>query len=222
MTAARPFVVGLIGGIGSGKSAVAAAFARRGARIVNADQLGHEALRQPAIRDQLIDLWGDVILDAGGAIDRPKVAAIVFADAAELRRLERIVHPWIGRRIEDEVARAAGDGVRLVVVDAAVLVEASWDRVCDRVVFVDAPAELRRRRVTEARGWAARSWEEREAAQMPLTAKVARADHVVENSSTLEHLNRQVDDLLARWGLSSAATPVKDLLPSGLPDQKMN
>lgn len=222
MTAPRPFVVGLIGGIGSGKSAAATAFTRRGARVVNADALGHEALKQPAIRDRLVALWGKGVLDAAGQVDRPKVAAIVFRDPAELRRLEQVVHPYIASRIDQEVGRAATEGISLVVVDAAVLLEAGWDRFCDRVVFVDAPAELRRRRVTEARGWAAQGWEDREAAQLPLTVKYARADHVVDNASTFEHLTRQIDDLVARWGLSAAATPANPVLPSGLPDQKMN
>src|SRR2546423_6582366 len=87
----RPWVVGLIGGIGSGKSRVAAEFARRGARVIAGDQLGHEALRQPDVKARVVERWGRDILDADGEVDRRKVARIVFANATELRALEAIV-----------------------------------------------------------------------------------------------------------------------------------
>lgn len=216
-----PLVVGLIGGIGSGKSAAAAAFAHRGARVIVADELGHEALRQPAIRAAVVQVWGDGLLGSDGEIVRRRLGEIVFADPARLRRLEQIVHPWIGERIREEIARAGRQGVALLVLDAAVLLEAGWDAVCDRVVFVDAPAEVRRQRVTRDRGWTAPHWEEREAAQLPLTDKRARADHVLDNASTPDHLHRQVDALLHQWQLAPAASSGARPLPSGPPDQKM-
>jgi len=197
----RPLVVGLVGGVGSGKSSAAAAFARHGASVINADALGHEALRQPAIRDEVVRLWGAGLLDASGQIDRRRLAAVVFADESARRQLEALTHPWIRRRTEDLIARAHHDGTRLVVVDAALLLEAGWNGVCDRLVYVDAPSEARRQRVVEARGWRAEDWQDRESAQLPLTRKHAHADHVLDNSSTLEQLALQVDDLIRQWGL---------------------
>jgi len=198
----RPLVIGLIGGIGSGKSAVAAAFAERGGRVITADTLGHEALRQPTILQEVVRHWGDGVLDASGQVDRKALARIVFADPAALTQLESLSHPWIRRRIEEEIQRAQREDVPLVVLDAALLLEAGWHAVCDRLVFVDASDEVRRERVTRGRGWASQQWQARESAQLPLTEKRGRADHVVDNSSTLEHLGRQIDDLLCRWGIT--------------------
>src|SRR5207253_9155202 len=103
---ARKPVLGLIGGIGSGKSRVADALARRGGRVIAGDLLGHEALRQPQVRDQVVGRWGRGVLNDQGEIDRRKVGAIVFADNAELRALEALTFPYIERRIAEEIARA--------------------------------------------------------------------------------------------------------------------
>src|SRR3954467_131397 len=95
---AKP-VIGLVGGIGSGKSRVSAALARRGGRVVAGDPLGHDALRQPAIRDRGVERWGRGVLGPDGEIDRRKLGTVVFADAAERRALEAIVQPWIGQQL---------------------------------------------------------------------------------------------------------------------------
>jgi dephospho-CoA kinase len=97
--------------------------------------------------------------------------------------------------------------VWLVVLDAAIMMEAGWDRLCDRLVFVEAPREERLRRVAPQRGWSAEELALREAAQLPLTEKRCRADHVLDNSASLDDLERQVDDLLARWGLATPGLP---------------
>jgi dephospho-CoA kinase len=199
-------VVGLIGGIGSGKSAVAAALARRGARVIDGDRLGHEALRQPEIRAELVRRWGEDVLDGGKEISRRKVAGIVFAATpearAELKALEALVLPYIGRRIREEIEAAKADpSARLVVLDAAVLLEAGWNNACDRIVYVHAPREVRLRRVAEGRGWSAKEVAARERLQLSLTEKATRADDVVDNSGSPEQTEAQVDALLRRWGL---------------------
>jgi dephospho-CoA kinase len=197
-------VIGLIGGIGSGKSRVAALLRDKGGRVIAGDDLGHEALRQPAIRDRVIDRWGKGLLQDNGEINRRRLGAIVFADPAARHALERIVHPWITQRMRDEVAQAQADpAARFVVVDAAILLEAGWNDLCDRLVFVDAPTEVRRRRIAAQRGWTSAEAEAREQAQLPLTAKAVRADYTLHNAGSLESLDRQVDDLLRVWGLSS-------------------
>jgi len=189
----RKIVFGLIGGMASGKSTVAAQFQERGAKVISGDQLGHEALRQPDIRDRVVGRWGTEVLDASGAIDRQKLGKIVFADEAELRALEALLFPWIERRSREEIA-AADAGV--VVLDAAVLLEAGWNRLCDTVVYVHAPRWLRLQRLAGQRGWKAEEVEARERLQMSLTEKVSRADAVIDNSGSPEDVARQVDDLL--------------------------
>lgn len=197
------FVAGLIGGIGSGKSAVAAEFARRGARVITADTLGHEALRQPDIKARLISRWGPAILDERSEVSRRKVAAIVFARTPrgqeERKALEDLVFPYIRRRAAEEIA-AAGNANALIVLDAAVLLEAGWDSLCNRVVYVHTPREARLRRLAEGRGWTTKEIEEREMAQLSLTDKASRAEDAVDNSGPPEALGPQVKRLLRLWG----------------------
>jgi dephospho-CoA kinase len=201
-------VIGLVGGIGSGKSLAAACFGRRGGRVIVADELGHEALRQPDVKERIVRRWGPEVLGPDGEVVRRKLGAIVFADPAQREELEALVYPWIECRIAEEIARAQADpGVRFLILDAAVMLEKGWNRVCDRVVFLDAPRELRLERLARQRGWTAAEVEARERAQLPLTEKARRADHVLVNSTTPDALQRQVDDLLHAWGLVPASPP---------------
>jgi dephospho-CoA kinase len=201
-------VIGLIGGIGSGKSQVAAAFARHGARIIAGDQLGQAALRDSDLRARVASRWGEDILDEDGEIDRRRLAAIVFADPTQRKALEAITHPWIRQQIRSEIEEARGDPrVPFLVLDAAVMLEAGWNEVCDRLVYIEAPRALRLERVARQRGWNEKEVDVRERAQLPLTEKAIRADHVIDNSASLEHLNRQVNDLLHLWGLAHACSP---------------
>lgn len=152
-------VVGLIGGIGSGKSQVAAAFARHGARIIAGDQLGQAALRDPDIRARVASRWGKGIMDESGEIDRRRLAAIVFADPAQRKALEAITHPWIRQRIRSEIEEIHSDPrVPFIVLDAAVMLEAGWNEVCDRLIYIEAPRAMRLERVARQRGWSERRW----------------------------------------------------------------
>lgn len=194
---ARPLVVGLIGGIGSGKSRVAGLFAQRGARVVSGDEAGHEALCQPDIREQVVKRWGTKVLDEHGRINRRQLGAIVFGDPVERRALETLVFPWIKERLRQQIATASADPhVTLIVLDAAVLLEAGWDDVCDRILFVEAPREQRLARLAEQRGWSPEEVAARERAQWPLTAKAGRADSIIDNSGSLTEVSRQVEQWL--------------------------
>jgi dephospho-CoA kinase len=195
-------VIGLIGGIGSGKSRASALFATRGARVLSGDEAGHQALRQPEVRARIVERLGPGVLDAQDEVDRRRLAGRVFADPAELRALEGIVWPWIGRRLREQVEAARADpGVKFVLLDAAVLLEAGWNGVCDWIVYIHAPRAVRLRRLAEQRGWTAKEVEAREQAQFSLTDKARRADHALDNSGPPEALARQVDALVRTWGL---------------------
>lgn len=197
-------VIGLVGGIGAGKSTAAAAFAARGGVVVNADALGHEALEQPEIRRAVLDRWGHrgTLLKPDGRLDRRAIAGIVFADDTERVALEGMVFPYIGERALEEIAKAQADpAVKFVVVDAAVMLEAGWDNACDRVVYVDAPSGVRLARVAARSGWSASDLAAREAAQWPAAEKLKRAAAVIVNDGGLDKLQDQVDRLLREWGI---------------------
>ena len=199
-------VIGVIGGIGSGKSLVAELLAQRGGHAVNADRLGHEAYEQPAIRAAVMARWGNEVLKPDGSVDRKQLAAIVFADPRERQALEEMVFPWIEKRLHEEIARGqANPAVGMIVLDAAILLEAGWSKECDKLVYVEAPRPLRLQRLAEARGWTEKEVHDREQAQLPLSEKRNRADAVLENCGSLEELNRQVEELLRRWGIDEEA-----------------
>ncbi|MCH8921906.1 MAG: dephospho-CoA kinase [Planctomycetes bacterium] len=192
-------VIGILGGVASGKSLVARQLEKLGAVVLDADALGHEVLRRPEVTVAIRDRWGERVIAEGGQIDRSAVARIVFADSAEGRRelefLEELTHPKIGellcRRL-DELA-AAGQAPAAVL-DAPVMLKAGWDGRCDRIVFVDAPREVRLVRARE-RGWNEEVFSAREAAQESLDAKRERADVVIDNSASTELTQAQIEHL---------------------------
>jgi dephospho-CoA kinase len=198
-------VIGLVGGIGSGKSAVAAEFVRHGAKVISGDQLGHEALRQPAIRAQVLERFGAEIATPNGEIDRRKLGAVAFADVRQLRALEALVFPWIKQGLQGQVAAAQRDpAVSLIVVDAAVMLEAGWEMFCDKIVYVDAPLEQRLARLAQQRGWTEQEVQARAQVQMALEDKAARADAAIDNSGPLPALGPQIAQLLKHWGFPIA------------------
>jgi dephospho-CoA kinase len=201
--ASKP-VIGLIGGIGSGKSSVALELRKHGGYLIAGDRLGHEGLRQADIREQVIQRWGREVVSESGEIDRKKLGRIVFHDAAERRKLEGLLFPWLRQRMEEEIGKAAADPqVGFVILDAAVLLEAGWDELCDAIVFVQAPRGERLSRLARQRGWDEKDVDARERAQLPLAEKESRADMVVDNSGSAEELAKQVKTLLGRWKLRS-------------------
>jgi len=223
-SAARPWkhggipVIGLIGGIGSGKSAVAAILAARGGVVIDADGVGHELLEDPEVRDQIVARFGNSILDREGPglapgprIDRSSLGAIVFADPARRRELESIVHPRMRDRFHHEIERLTSLGdARVIVLDAAILLEAGWDELCDCVVLVDAPRNVRWQRVAKQRGWSAPALESREAAQWPCEIKRSRADLVLANELGMDDLIREVGRLDAVLAARSSRTGDRD------------
>jgi len=193
-------VIGLIGAIGGGKSTVAKCFAACRGEVIDADTLGHEALRQPEIIATLVKLWGERILKPDGTLDRREIARIVFADSRQRNALETTVFPYIGERTRQKIEAAqANPEVAFVVLDAAVLLEAGWGEVVDKILYVDAPRELRVARLAIRSGWSEADLAAREAAQWPAEAKKARADAIIVNDGDTLRLQEQVNQLLAEW-----------------------
>ena len=179
----KPLVVGLAGGVASGKSTVAALFRKWGARVVDADALGHRLLDAPSVRARLVRLFGPGLL-RGRRIDRRALAAEAFRSRRSVERLNRTVHPAILRAIRAEVRRTRGRRtLKMLVLDAALLYETGADALCDRVVYVDLPRAERARRV-RSRGWAPEELARRERFQLPPAYKRKRADYVIDNAGT--------------------------------------
>lgn len=197
-------MVGITGEIGAGKSTVAAMLAETGAAVIDADRVGHEVLDRLLVRDQLRQAFGERICDAAGQIDRKALASIVFADEAQRRRLEALVHPLMRQVFAQRLEKLRREGVALVVLDAAVLFEAGWDALCDATVFVTAPRAQRQSRAGAARGWSGAELKRRESAQLPPRAKRALADVVIVNDGTLEECRRQIESWRRRWLLAAA------------------
>lgn len=195
---AKP-VIGILGGVGAGKSTVAAELAALGCTLVDGDAIGHDLLAEADIRRQLRQRWGEGIFTAAGEVDREAVGKIVFDDAAELTALNAITHPLIGRRIERQIARAKADeSVAAVVMDAAVMLEAGWDELCTHLVFVDAPQGERLSRKQGAKGLEKSSWKKREDFQIPLDKKAGICDYIIDNSSSVSCLRDQVRELFRK------------------------
>jgi len=188
--------IGLVGGVASGKSAVAAALGRRGAVVFDADKLGHLLLDEPAVRDALVARWGEAVLGPDGRIDRREVAGRVFGDAPELTAerqfLEETLHPRIRQRIEAEIRQLPHASIPAVVVDAPLLIEAGWNHVCQAILLVDAPRPQRLARAM-SRGWSPEDFARREASQLPIEEKRRWATHVLDNSGSLDDLEAQVE-----------------------------
>lgn len=192
-------IIGLAGGVGSGKSEAAAAMARRGALVIESDRLNREVLAQPEVCEQLRRWWGPEVIGPDGRPDRRRIAEIVFRDAGERRRLESLVHPLIAARREDMISRGlADDAVRAIILDSPLLFESRLDRICDFIVFVESGESQRLERVRRTRGWDAEEWARRERPQWPLERKRRLASHVLSNDTTLEEFREAAGRLLER------------------------
>ncbi len=187
-------IIGLVGGIGAGKSSVARILESLGAAVVDSDRLSHEQFRDPEVVAQLRRGWGDGVCTARNEVDRRAVAAIVFADRDELDRLERLLYPRLARRREQLVTAYDRDpGIRAVVFDSPKLFEVGLNEQCDAVIFVEADRSVRLRRLAALRGWTDAELAKREKLLKPLDKKKAIADHVVVNHAAITELRSQVE-----------------------------
>lgn len=203
-------IIGLLGGIASGKSLVAEQLGRLGAGLLDGDRAGHEVLRMPEIERLVRDRWGTQVFDADGHVNRKALGRIVFAPSSDGRReleyLERITHPHIGERLRRQAGELAAQGRAVTVLDAPVMLRAGWDKFCHHIVFVEAPWEIRQCRAI-ARGWREEEIAARESAQEPVSTKRERADSVIDNSGSRQETQAQVERLWRRLTVPAAHQP---------------
>jgi len=198
MFAGKP-IIGIAGGIGSGKSRVAQFFGELGCIVLNADAQVRELYRDPVVKQTLRSWWGDAVFTPAGEVDRSAVAGKIFADPDERRRLEQLLHPLVTRDRDAAMRASANDSsVAGYVWDIPLLFENDLHRQCDAVVFVEAPLELRLERVRADRGWSRAQLLERENLQMPLDKKREMSDYILRNSADASYARSQVRELLTR------------------------
>jgi dephospho-CoA kinase len=197
VNAGKP-IIGLTGGIGSGKSTVAAMLHELGAAVVDSDQLNHDELNSPEVLKVLKEWWGNQVVGPDGRADRAAIRKVVAGDPAARERLERLVHPRIDRRRQELTARYLADpGVRAVVWDTPLLHEVGLAKYCNCLVFVDADRVVRTERVRR-RGWTPEDLDRFEKSQMTLDMKRDRADYRIANNSDIADLRTQVDIVFSR------------------------
>lgn len=215
-------VIGLVGGVGSGKSSLARAAASElpdaskvsplRIAIVRGDETGHAALAIPHVRERIRQRFGDSVLNSQNEIDRPSVARLVFGSTPEATAarhdLEAIVHPEISRLAKEQIEgiRTRGEA-DAILLDAAVLLESGWKPMCDAVVFVETPFEKRLRHVQKGRGWDEAELRRREASQWPLEEKRRQAQFVVDNSGDLKTGGTQLAQAIRQIIVRSQAHP---------------
>ena len=197
-------IIGLTGGIASGKSAVSAMLATRGALVIDADKVGHEAYAPGSgCYNAVIDAFGRDIVAEDGSIDRKALGGKVFGEPAQRRRLEGIVWPWMRETMQGRFAKLREAGEPIVVLEAAVLIEADWTPLVDQVWVVAVSPDVARSRLMARNGLTAEQADQRIAAQLTNAERVAHADLTIENNGTLEDLERRVDE--AWRGLTATA-----------------
>lgn len=194
-------VIGLTGGIASGKSTISEQLARRGAHIIDADRVGHRVLAADGGEAYagVVAAFGREIVDEAGEIVRARLGKVVFADPARLAELNRLVHPSMAERMRREIdkVRSAAPPPPAIVLDAAILFEAGWDPLCDEVWTVSVAPEEAVRRVVARQGLTPDEARARIAAQLGNEEREARGDRVIRNDGTLKQLGATIDELVA-------------------------
>ncbi len=190
-------IIGVIGGIASGKSTVAGELGKLGCAVISADAIAHELLRQKPVRDEIVGLFGPEVLEPGGEIDRNRLARLVFSDKSKLAALNNVVHPRVLERTERLIAQYNHcEHAQAIVLDMPLLIEVGWADRCDRLIFVQCD---RRRRAERARriGLDEQEIEIRENFQISLDKKAKLADNTIDNNSDFLTLVRQIKDIFS-------------------------
>ncbi len=191
-------VIGIVGGVCSGKSTVAAELAKLGCAVIDADEIAHQLLEDERLRGRIVGLFGEGVLGSQGKVSRSKLAEIVFADAGKLESLDAILHPPVLARVEELIGRYEGQPeVRAIVLDMPLLVEVGWDKRCNYVIFVDCGEQTRLERGLKTGLFGAAGLKIRENLQISLDKKRRIADTIVDNNSDLSYLSGQIADIFS-------------------------
>jgi dephospho-CoA kinase len=199
-------LIGLTGNIATGKSAVAARLRLLGARVIDADQVARDVVEpgQPAL-DAITTRFGAAVLNADGSLNRKALGNIVFGDPAQLKALEAITHPAIRVAMRGRIAAAPAGSI--IVLEVIRLFESGWADVCEQIWVSHCPEALQIERLMRGRGMSEADARARVGAQAPQSAKLARADVVIDTAGTFDETHRQVDAAWARFTATPARKP---------------
>lgn len=186
-------VLALTGNIGTGKTTVAWMFEELGVPVISADEISHEViLPKGAAWKRIYEHFGNSILLAGGEIDRKRLAQIIFENASERKFLESVIHPHVKEELEHRVAKLAREGHAFIIVEVPLLFEAGWEKGFDAVIVVECNEEEEITRCISKFGLSRDDVKKRLAAQYPIARKIAAANEVIDNSTSLEETRIQV------------------------------
>ena len=190
-------IIGILGGIGSGKSTVAAEFAKLGCKVIDADKIAHELLDSKSVKEEIVGLFGKAVLDSSGRIERKKLAGVVFASGDKLDSLNGVIHPLVLARAEELIEQYNQQNqVMAIVLDMPLLVEVGWAKRCDRLIFVDCEQKIRAERAKK-KDFDENQVKIRENFQISLDNKASVADNAVDNNSDFSALVRQIADIFS-------------------------
>ena len=191
-------VIGLTGGIGTGKSEAARYLVSLGAQLIDADVVGHEAYRPHAEAwRQVVEAFGEGILGPENEIDRRALGSLVFSDPAQLARLNGIMHPLMAGMVQEKIEAFRAQGADAVVVEAALLFEAGWDSLVQEVWVTDSPLEVVVERLSRRNGMTEEEARRRISSQMSREERLERADLVIDNSKDVESMRMAIGELWA-------------------------
>jgi dephospho-CoA kinase len=194
----RKPIIGILGGIGAGKSTVSGLFGQLGAAVIDADRLAHEVLKQPETIRQIKRKFGPDVLNEDGLVDPQRLSGLVFEDKSNLEFLNQLIHPQVIEKTEQLLSIYQQDvSCRAVVLDIPLLVEVGWDRQCDYLVFVDCSLENRLRRLAEKRKIDPEQLKKRENFQISLDKKAKIAHYIVNNNSDESEVAEQVTEIFS-------------------------
>ncbi len=188
------FIVGLMGGIASGKSTVGKMFQKLGSELVEADKIAHRILEYKVVKKNIVDIWGESLL-VEDKIDRKALGKIVFNQSTELTRLEKIIHPVLRKRIFQKLKHLSQKNKKIVVLDIALLWENGLKEICDILVFVDTPLSVRKKRASNNRNWKESEVPIREQFQESIDVKKKAAHFVIQNKGDISQTWENVNNL---------------------------
>ena len=186
-------MIGILGGMYSGKSTVAAELAKLGCAVIDADSISHQLLEEKDVLKKIVRVFGKEVLDGKGKISRSALANRIFGDPAKLETLTGILHPLVMARVEQLITQYAPQpAVRAIVLDIPLLVEVGWEKRCDHIIFIDCAPLIRLERAKKTGVFDADQLKIRENLQISLDKKKHIADNIVDNNSDLSGLSKQI------------------------------